>query len=68
MALRDCALGTLRDIRPKVVERWLTARLSDGMAARTRNIHLQAVRGFCKWCVQTERLASNPLARIAKAD
>ncbi len=66
--LRDCALGTLRDIRPEVVERWLAARLSDGMAARTRNIHLQAVRGFCKWCVQTERLASNPLARIAKAD
>lgn len=38
------------------------------MAARTRNTYLQAVRGFCKWCVQTERVASNPLARITKAD
>ena len=66
--LRDCGLKTLRDIRPEAVERWLAARLSEGMAARTRNIHLQAVRGFCKWCVQSERLGSNPLARIAKAD
>ena len=66
--LRDCGLKTLRDIRPEAVERGLAARLSEGMAARTRNIHLQAVRGFCKWCVQSERLGSNPLARIAKAD
>ena len=66
--LRDCSLNTLRDIRPEAVERWLVAQQAKGMAARTRNIHLQAVRGFCKWCVQTERLASNPLARIAKAD
>ena len=38
--LRDRALGTLRDIRLEVVERWL----ADGMAARTRNIYLQAMR------------------------
>ena len=61
-------MGTLRDIRPEVAERWLAARQSEGMAARTRNIHLQAIRGFCTWCVQTERMALNPLARIAKAD
>ena len=66
--LRECGLNTLRDIRPEVVERWLVARQVKGVAARTRNIHLQAVRGFCKWCVQTERLASNPLALISKAD
>jgi len=65
---RECSMGTLRDIRPEVAERWLAARQSEGMAARTRNIHLQAIRGFCAWCVQTERLASNPLARTAKAD
>ncbi len=38
------------------------------MAARTRNSYLQAVRGLCNWCVETGRLAVNPLARIAKAD
>ena len=63
----DCDVGTLRDIDIEVLEAWLTARQVIGMAARTRNTYLQAVRGFCKWCVQTERLASNSLARIAKA-
>ena len=66
--LRECGLKTLRDIRPEAVERWLVAQQAEGMAARTRNIHLQSVRGFCQWCVQTERLSSNPLARISKAD
>ena len=65
---RECELGSLRDIRQETVERWLMGRQSEGMAARTRNIHLQTLRGFCKWCVQTERLTSNPLARIAKAN
>ena len=64
----DCDVGTLRDINAETLEGWLTARQVEGMAARTRNTYLQAVRGFCKWCVQTERLASNPLARITKAD
>ena len=64
----DCDVGSLRDIDAETLEGWLSARQVEGMAARTRNTYLQAVRGFCKWCVQTERLASNPLARIAKAD
>ncbi|MCX7395179.1 MAG: hypothetical protein NTW75_13765 [Planctomycetales bacterium] len=38
------------------------------MAARTRNTYLQAIRGFCTWCVRAGRLMLNPLARVAKAD
>ena len=64
----DCVLGTLRDIDAEALEAWLNARQTEGMAARTRNTYLQAVRGFCKWCVHSERLASNPLVRIVKAD
>ncbi len=63
-----CGIGTLRDIDAEMLESWLTERQAEGMAARTRNTYLQAVRGFCKWCIQTERLALNPLARITKAD
>ncbi len=64
----DCRCVTLRDIHREAVEGWLALRFNDGMAARTRNSYLQAVRGFCGWCVQTERFSVNPLARIAKAD
>ncbi len=65
---RDCQFARLGDVGSQPVERWLVARKAEGMSARTRNSYSQSLSGFCKWCVQTERLASNPLARIAKAD
>jgi len=64
----DCGFGRLGDIRREAVENWLVQRASEGMAARTRNSYLQAIRGLCNWSVETGRLAVNPLARIAKAD
>jgi integrase len=63
----DC-FATLRDIDAEKLESWLNSRQAEGTSARTRNAYLQAVRGFCKWCVQSERLSTNPLVRIAKAD
>jgi integrase len=33
-----------------------------------RNGYLQAIRGFLNWCVETSRLTTNPLKRVAKAD
>ena len=65
---RDCQFARLGDVGSQPVERWLVTRKAEGMSARTRNSYSQSLSGFCKWCVQTERIASNPLARIAKAD
>ena len=64
----NCSMKTLRDIDAVMLEDWLAARLNEGMAARTRNRYLQAVNGFCGWCVRNGRLSSNPVACIAKAD
>lgn len=66
--VNDCRFALLGDIRRESMERWLVDRQSEGMAARTRNGYLQALRGLLNWCIQTERLAVNPLARVAKAD
>jgi len=64
----DCGFVRLADIELTPVERWLVDRKADGMSARTRNAHVQGIAGFCSWAVHNQRLASNPLARIAKAD
>ena len=64
----ECGIATLRDIRIEAVEQWLSAQVTEGMSARTRNAYLQSARGFCKWCVLSGRLSVNPLTRIAKAD
>ncbi len=65
---RDCQFDRLGDIDLHPVERWLTARKSEGMSASTRNAYAEALTGFCNWAVANRRLATNPLARLAKAD
>lgn len=64
----DCGFRVLRDIEAERVEVWLVQKLDAGMAARTRNSYLQALKGFCTWCVRNRRLTSNPLQNIDKAD
>jgi integrase len=64
----DCDFKRIGDIDATTMERWLVARKAEGMSARTRNSHVQAVAGFCSWAMDNQRLASNPLSRIGKAD
>lgn len=58
----------LVDVTRESFERWLTQRSRAGMGARTRNLHRSSIVAFCNWCVQTSRMAANPLASVAKAD
>lgn len=66
--MADCRFIRLRDISHDTMERWLAQKTAEGMGSRTRNAYLQAIRGLCNWCVDTGRLAGNPLQRIARAD
>jgi len=66
--IAGCGFARLADVRREPVESWLVQRTAEGMAARTRNSYLQAIRGLCNWCIETGRLTVNPLTRIAKAD
>jgi len=66
--IEECKFAKLSDIRREPMERWLIARANEGLSARTRNGYLQAMRTFLNWCIQTSRLNSNPLAKVAKAD
>ena len=59
---------SLRDVNREATEKWLVLKTGEGMAARTRNSYLQAIRGFLKWCVATDRLTVDPLRQVAKAD
>jgi integrase len=64
----DCGFRTLRDIEASKVVTWLSNKLDAGMAARTRNSYLQALNGLCSWCVKNQRLMSNPVRNIDRAD
>ena len=57
-----------KKVTPPQVEFWLASKLDAGMAARTRNSYLQALKGFCQWCVRNQRLTTNLLRNVAKDD
>jgi integrase len=66
--VRDRNFLLLRDLNADSVERWLVDKKRLDMAPRTRNSYLQALNGFCNWCVDAGRLFVNPLERVKRAD
>ncbi len=62
----DCNVKALRDIEAERVHRWIGTRREAGDAPRTINGHLQAVRQLIRWAVGEGRMASNPLAGVAR--
>ena len=65
---RECGFTLLRDIQRDIFEGWLVEKLNRGAGARTRNTDLQSLRSFTRWCVKTNRLSTDPLRDVAKAD
>ena len=64
----DCGFVALSDIGREAVERWLAARVADGMGARSRNYYRESLVAFANWCQQMGRLREHDLDRLPKAD
>ena len=64
----DCHFKRLGDITRDAMERWMNGREADGMGARTRNTYRSSIVAFCNWCLETDRVGSNPLAKLCVAD
>lgn len=66
--LADCHFKRLQDITRDAMEKWMNRSEQQGMGPRTRNTYRAAIIAFCNWCVETDRLAANPLSRLCIAD
>jgi len=65
----DCGFGRLADITKGRMERWMHDREDEGiMSGRTINTFRDAALAFCRWCVSNDRLTSNPLEGLYRAD
>jgi integrase len=64
----ECGWNRLADISRDSFERWTAAKTKAGMGARTRNLHRACAVAFCNWCIETDRLVLNPLAKVKQAD
>ncbi|MDA0284821.1 MAG: site-specific integrase, partial [Planctomycetota bacterium] len=65
---RECGFNTLASVQRHKVEEWLAVLAESGTGARRRNIYLEAIRAFLRWCVAGNRLLTDPLKDIARAD
>lgn len=54
----------LKDVESARVARWLTDLKGSGLAARSVNRRLQAVRQFARWCVGARRMAYDALVGL----
>ena len=59
-----CGWKSIADLNRPQLERWLNARVSEGMGARTRNAHAVAAVAFGNWLVKAGRLTLNPFAKL----
>ncbi len=64
----DCRFRVLGDITRTRMEKLMNQQEAKGMGARTRNMYRAGMVSFCNWCVETSRLAANPISRLCKAD
>jgi integrase len=72
--LAGCAWATLGDVTADSFSRWratpIKQRMAEGEARkigpRTLNQYLEALRGFCKWCVKRKRMQANPMADVER--
>jgi integrase len=64
--IAGCRFRTLADVRRDPVERWLNGSDNAKRSARTKNTYRNAAVWFGNFCVDTERLVANPLARLPR--
>ncbi len=55
-------VGVLADLAPSRILKAVKELNGGNASARTRNVHLGAVRSFVRWCIHDGRLAADPLA------
>lgn len=63
-----CRFKTLKDVRREPIEHWLMSPENRTRATRTRNAYVEACKWFMRWVVESERLLTNPIARIELPD
>jgi integrase len=63
--LDGCRFVRIADVQASPVAEWLAGRRKEGMAARTSNYYLVAVKGFLKWLVRDGRTDRNPLDHLS---
>jgi len=64
----ECSLSQLADMKRDVFEKWLGQQTAEGMSARNRNAHREALVAFCNWAVDNKRMISNPFGVVPKAN
>ena len=61
-----CGFRVFSDIAPGKVERFLKSLRDDGLSVRRSNGYLTALKGFCRWMVDTGQATESPVQSLKK--
>ncbi len=64
--LAGCGFRVFSDITPGKVERFLKALRDDGLSVRRSNGYLTALKGFCRWMVDTGQATESSVQSLKK--
>ncbi len=64
----ECGFRVLSDMRSESLDRWMRARLADGMTPANINEFRNELVIFANWCVRNKRLLVNPVNDVPKLD
>ena len=67
LVLKGCGFDRLRDLQGAKVDRWLAnKRAADNSSPSTLNGYLTAVKGFCQWLADEDRIRKSPLDHLSR--
>lgn len=68
LVVESCKWSTVADINSHALDRYLQELVTQDKSARTHNLYLNAMRGFCKWLLDHEYIERNPARVIGLLD
>ena len=62
--LKACKFTYARDINGNKIDKWITKMYQTKLSAKSCNHYLQAMKQFCKWLCDNNRLQDNPVTTL----
>ncbi len=62
--LKACKFTYARDINGNKINKWITKMYQTKLSAKSCNHYLQAMKQFCKWLCDNNRLQDNPVVTL----
>jgi len=62
--IEGCKFAYIGDVKPAAIQQYLSDRRTQGLSIQSSNHYLQAIKQFCRWMVQDQRISESPVGHL----